>query len=54
MKISIAKCGDMQLFGFGVIYAKGLSLLSLTNPIKVGSGPMSGRDATWGQHIRVL
>jgi len=26
----------------------------VTNPDKVGSGPMSGRDATWGQHIRVL
>jgi len=25
-----------------------------TSPDKVGSGPMSGRDATWGQHIRVL
>jgi len=24
------------------------------SPEKVGSGPMSGRDATWGQHIRVL
>jgi len=26
----------------------------VTNPEKVRSGPMSGRDATWGQHIRVL
>jgi len=26
----------------------------VTSPDKVGSGPMSGRDATWGQHIRVL
>jgi len=24
------------------------------SPDKVGSGPMSGRDATWGQLIRVL
>jgi len=24
------------------------------NPDKVGSDPMSGQDATWGQHIRVL
>jgi len=24
----------------------------VTSP--VGPGPMSGRDATWGQHIRVL
>jgi len=24
------------------------------NPDKVGSGPMSGRDAKWGQYIRVL
>jgi len=22
----------------------------VTNPDKVGAGPMSGRDATWGQH----
>jgi len=26
----------------------------VTNPDKVGSGLISGRDATWGQHIRVL
>jgi len=26
----------------------------VTSPDKVGSGPMSGRDASWGQHIRVL
>jgi len=26
----------------------------VTNPDKVGSGPMSGRNAAWGQHIRVL
>jgi len=26
----------------------------VTNPDKVGLGPMSGRDATWGQYIQVL
>jgi len=26
----------------------------VTSPDKVGSGPMSSRDASWGQHIRVL
>jgi len=26
----------------------------VTSPDKFGSGPMSGRDATWGQYIRVL
>jgi len=26
----------------------------VTSPAKCGSGPMNGRDATWGQHIRVL
>jgi len=26
----------------------------VTSPEKVGSRPMSGRDATWGQHIQVL
>jgi len=26
----------------------------VTSPDKVGSGPMSGRDATWGQHILCL
>jgi len=37
-------------FTFGVgDYAR-----KVTNPDKVSSGPMSGRDATWGQHIRVL
>jgi len=26
----------------------------ITSPVKFGSDPMSGRDATWGQQIRVL
>jgi len=26
----------------------------VTSTDKVGSGPISGRDATWGQYIRVL
>jgi len=26
----------------------------VTNPAKFGLGPTSGRDATWGRHIRVL
>jgi len=37
-------------FKFGV----GDYVRKITNPDKVGSGLMSGRDATWGQHIRVL
>jgi len=37
-------------FKFGV----GDYVREIINPDKVGSGPMSGRDATWGQHIRVL
>jgi len=37
-------------FKFGV----GDYVRQVANPDKVGSGPMSGRDATWGQHIRVL
>jgi len=37
-------------FKFGV----GDNVREVTNPDKVGSGPMSGRDATWAQHIRVL
>jgi len=37
-------------FKFGV----GDHVREVTNPDKVGSGPMSGRDATRGQHIRVL
>jgi len=37
-------------FKFGV----GDNVREVTNPDKVGSGPMSSRDATWGQHIRVL
>jgi len=36
-------------FKFGV----GDYVREVTNPDKVGSGPMSGRDATWGQHIRL-
>jgi len=34
-------------FKFGV----GDYVREVTNPDKVDSGPMSGRDATWGQHI---
>jgi len=30
------------------------SVREVTSPDKVGSGPMSGQDDTWGQHIRVL
>jgi len=26
----------------------------VTSPAKFGSDPISGRDAMWGQHIRVL
>jgi len=37
-------------FKFGV----GDYVREVTNLDKVGSGPMSGRDATWGQHIREL
>jgi len=37
-------------FKFGV----GDYVREVTNPDKVGLGPMSGQDATWGQHIRVL
>jgi len=37
-------------FKFGV----GDYAMEVTHPDKVGLGPMSGRDATWGQHIRVL
>jgi len=37
-------------FNFGV----GNYVKKVTNPDKVGSGPMSGRDATWGQRIRLL
>jgi len=37
-------------FKFGV----GDNVREVTNPDKVGLGPMSGRNATWGQHIRVL
>jgi len=37
-------------FKFGV----GDKVREVTNPDKVGSCSMSGRDATWGQHVRVL
>jgi len=37
-------------FKFGV----GDYVREVTSPAKFGSGPMSGRDATWRQHIRVL
>jgi len=36
-------------FKFGV----GDYVREVTNLEKVGSGPMGGRDAKWGQHIRV-
>jgi len=34
-------------FKFGV----GDNVREITNPAKFGWGPMSSRDATWGQHI---
>jgi len=37
-------------FKFGV----GDNVEKVTNPDKIGSGPICGRDTTWGQHIRVL
>jgi len=37
-------------FKFGV----GDKVGEVTSPDKVGSGPKSGRAATWGQHIRFL
>jgi len=37
-------------FTFGV----GDNVREVTSSAKVGSGPMSGRDATWGQNIWVL
>jgi len=37
-------------FTFGV----GDNVREVTGPAKCGSDPMSGQDATWGQHIRVL
>jgi len=37
-------------FKFGV----GDNVWEVTSFAKLGSDPMSGRDATWGQNIRVL
>jgi len=39
---------DLKFFGVGDY------VMEVTSTAKFGSGPMSGRDATWGQHIRVL
>jgi len=41
---SFAKGTILINFKFGV----GDNVREVTNPDKVGSGPMSGRDATWG------
>jgi len=30
------------------------NVMEVTSPAKFGSDPISGRDAMWGQHIRVL
>jgi len=35
-------------------FGAGDNVREVTNPDKVGSGPISVRDATWGKHIRVL
>jgi len=35
-------------------FGEGDNVREITSPDKVGSGPMSRRDATWAQHIRVL
>jgi len=36
------------------IFGVGDYVREVTSPVKVSSDPMSGRDATWGQKIRVL
>jgi len=35
-------------------FSVGNNVTEVNCPAECGSGPMSGRDATWGQHIRVL
>jgi len=37
-----------------LIFGVGDYVREFTSPAKFGSDPTSGRDATWGQHIRVL
>jgi len=37
-----------------LIFDVGDYVREITSPAKFGSDPMSGRDVTWGQHIRVL
>jgi len=37
-----------------LIFDVGDNVREVTSPAKFGLDPMSGRDTTWGQHIRVL
>jgi len=37
-----------------LIFGESDYVREVTSPAKFGSDPMSGRDATWGQHILVL
>jgi len=35
-------------------FGAGDQVREITTSAKFGSDPMSGRDATWGQHVRAL
>jgi len=43
-----------NFISINLTFGAGDYVRDVTSPAKFGSDPMSGRDATWGQHIRVL
>jgi len=43
-----------NIVSIDLIFGVGDYVREVTSPAKFGSDPMSGLDATWGQHIRVL
>jgi len=43
-----------KFISIDLIFGVDNKIREITSPVGFGSDPMSGRDATWGQHIRVL
>jgi len=48
------KTSSQNFISIDLKFGVGNNVREVTSPAKFGSDPMSGRDATWGQHIRVL
>jgi len=43
-----------HFISIALTFGMGDQVRDVTSPVKFDLDPMSGRDATWGQHIRVV